>query len=100
MVLTGFSAVHLFGYGKITSHWDAFNKNSSLRRNEQMKKLLEDLYFGNIKPCERIYEKKGELNAAMAELSQLEEKVLALLDTEGRKLFLAFSNQQARMRKC
>ena len=62
-----------------------------------MKKLLEDLYFGNIKPCERIYEKKGELNAAMAELAQLEEKVLALLDTEGRKLFLAFSNQQARI---
>lgn len=62
-----------------------------------MKKLLEDLYFGNIKPCERMYEKKGELNAAMAELSRLEEKVLSLLDAEGRKLFLAFSNQQARI---
>ena len=60
-----------------------------------MRKLLEELYYGNINPNEKQFIKNTDFDKAMHALSQNEDKLTELLDGKEKKLFLEFVNAQS-----
>lgn len=59
-----------------------------------MRKILEELYFGNINPNEQQFIRGTEFEKAMRSLSDSENKLTDLLDGKEKKLFLDLVNAQ------
>lgn len=60
-----------------------------------MKKVLEDLYFGEIQPNISNYDENPQLKKSIQLVDENEEILLKLLDGKERKLFLDFVNAQS-----
>ena len=52
-----------------------------------MKKTIEDLYFGQIQPCERNPYKSAEYKKAASEVQSARDKLLKKLNPEEKQLF-------------
>ena len=53
---------------------------------EQMRKILEDFYYGNITPCEKIMRPGSTLQRAVNTAAQCENQLTEMLDEVGRGL--------------
>ncbi len=49
--------------------------------------ILEELYYGNIAPCERFAKKSSDYYAISQKLGEMEEKLLSGIDADIRKLY-------------
>lgn len=59
-----------------------------------MRKMLEELYYGNITPCGRQVEAGSNLKRAMDKAEKCEEKLTAQLKGEEKSLLLNLVNVQ------
>ena len=53
-----------------------------------MRKALEDLYYGNITPCDQQMAHGSELKKAVDRVAKCEEQLLALLDEESQHILI------------
>ena len=60
-----------------------------------MRKMLEELFYGNINPNERQFIRNTDFDRAMRTLSESENKLTELLDGKEKKLFLDLVNAQS-----
>lgn len=60
-----------------------------------MKKVLEDLYFGEIQPNVSNYDGNSQLKTSAQVVNENEEILLKILGGEERKLFLDLVNAQS-----
>lgn len=60
-----------------------------------MRRMLEELYFGNINPNERQFDRNSEYAENMQIISDNEEKLTLLLTGKEKGLFLEFVNAQS-----
>lgn len=60
-----------------------------------MRRMLEELYFGNINPNEKQFIRNSDFDRAMQTISVNEEKLTELLDGKEKKLFLQMANAQS-----
>ncbi|MCI8740887.1 MAG: hypothetical protein HFG10_12435 [Oscillibacter sp.] len=62
-----------------------------------MRKTLEDLYYGNITPCEQQMIPGSELKRTVNRVAKCEEQLAKLLDEEGKHILtrLTCSQQEA-----
>jgi len=60
-----------------------------------MRRMLEELYYGNINPNEKQFIRNTQFDKAMHILSENEEKLTLLLDGKEKKLFLDLVNAQS-----
>jgi len=60
-----------------------------------MRRILEEFACGNITPEARFFKRDSEYGKAMYALSDIEEKLLALLNENEKKLFDDFSKAQS-----
>ncbi|MNP49528.1 hypothetical protein D3C76_1437170 [compost metagenome] len=60
-----------------------------------MRKMLEELYYGNINPNEREFIRNTDFDRAMRILSENVDKLTELLDGKEKKLFLDLVNTQS-----
>ena len=59
-----------------------------------MRKTLEDLYYGNITPCEQQMVHGSELKCAVDRVTKCEEQLAELLDEEGRHILTRLTRSQ------
>lgn len=59
-----------------------------------MRKTLEELYYGNITPCDRQVEPGSDLQRVMEKAEKCEEKLTARLKDEEKSLLLNLLNAQ------
>lgn len=60
-----------------------------------MRKMLEELFYGNINPNEKQFIRGTDFDRAMRTLSENEDKLTELLDGKEKKLFLDLVNAQS-----
>jgi len=60
-----------------------------------MRRILEELYYGNINPNSKQFIKNTQFTKAMNMLSGNEEKLIGLLEGQEKKLFLELVNAQS-----
>jgi len=59
-----------------------------------MKKILSELYFGNIEMNIKNFDSNSEFGKAMKALSESEAKLLETLDNNEKELFINFTNAE------
>ena len=59
-----------------------------------MRKTLEDLYYGNIIPCDQQMAPGSEMKRAVDRVSKCEEQLTELLDEEGRHVLTRLTRSQ------
>lgn len=59
-----------------------------------MRTTLEDLYYGNITPCEQQMIPGSELKRAMDRVAKCEEQLTKLLNEEGQQTLTRFIHSQ------
>ena len=59
-----------------------------------MRKILEDLYYGNITPCEQQMTPGSELKRTVERVAKCEEQLAELLDEEGKHILVRFTRSQ------
>ena len=59
-----------------------------------MRKTLEDLYYGNITPCDQQMAPDSEMKRAVDRVSKCEEQLTELLDEEGRHILTRLTRSQ------
>ena len=59
-----------------------------------MRKTLEDLYYGNITPCEQQMIPGSELKQAVDRVAKCEEQLAELLDEEGKQTLTRLTRSQ------
>lgn len=59
-----------------------------------MRKTLEELYYGNIRPCERRMVPNSELRRAVDTITRREEQLELQLDEAGQKILSEMSDAQ------
>ena len=59
-----------------------------------MRKTLEKLYYGNIRPCERRMVPNSELRRAVDTINHCEDQIEEQLNDEGKKLLTKMSEAQ------
>ena len=59
-----------------------------------MRKTLEDLYYGNITPCDQQMAADSEMKRAVDRVSKCEEQLTELLDEEGRHILTRLTRSQ------
>lgn len=59
-----------------------------------MRKMLEELYYGNINPNEKQFIRNTDFDRAMRTLSENEDKLTELLEGKEKTLFLDLVNAQ------
>ena len=59
-----------------------------------MRKILEDLYYGNITPCEQQMTPGSELKRAVDRVAKCEEELAELLDEERRHMLTKLVRSQ------
>lgn len=62
-----------------------------------MSHILEDLYSGNISPCEKSYDRNSEYGNELGIVSETEEKLLSLLNGAEKELLQTFSGAHGNM---
>ena len=60
-----------------------------------MKKTIEDLYFGQIHPCERNPYKSAEYKKAASEVQSARDKLLKKLSPEEKQLFANYQEKES-----
>ena len=60
-----------------------------------MRRILEELYFGNINPNERHFLRGTDYDKALSTFSRSEDKLTELLDGKEKSLFLDLVNAQS-----
>lgn len=60
-----------------------------------MRKILEELFFGNINPNEKQFKRNSEYADYMNTISTNEEKITVLLSEKEKPLFIDFVNAQS-----
>lgn len=60
-----------------------------------MRRMLEELYYGNIRPNDKQFIRDTQFDKAMHVLSENEEKLTSLLEGQEKKLFLDLVNAQS-----
>jgi hypothetical protein len=60
-----------------------------------MRRMLEELYYGNIKPNDKQFIRDTQFDKAMHVLSENEAKLTGLLEGQEKKLFLDLVNAQS-----
>ena len=59
-----------------------------------MRKTLEDLYYGNITPCEQQMTPGSELKRAVDRAAKCEEQLMELLNEEGQHILTRLTRSQ------
>ena len=59
-----------------------------------MRKTLEDLYYGNITPCEQQMIPGSELKRAVDRVAKCEEQLMGLLDEDGQHVLTRLVRSQ------
>ena len=59
-----------------------------------MRKTLEDLYYGNITPCEQQMTPGSELKQAVDRVAKCEEQLMGLLDEDGQHVLTRLVRSQ------
>ena len=59
-----------------------------------MRKTLEDLYYGNITPCEQQMAPGSELKRAVDRVTKWEEQLMELLNVEGQQILTRLTRSQ------
>ena len=59
-----------------------------------MRKTLEDLYYGNITPCEQQMTPGSELKRAVERVTKCEEHLMKLLDEDGQQILTRLTRSQ------
>ena len=59
-----------------------------------MRDTLEDLYFGNITPCDQTVRARSALKQAMEQSEECEKQLTALLEDSEKKLLLRLINAE------
>ena len=59
-----------------------------------MRDILEDLYYGNITPCDKRIKSGSPLQQVLDEAEQCEERLAAKLDDEGKALLHRLSDAE------
>ena len=59
-----------------------------------MRKTLEDLYYGNITPCEQQMTPGSELKRAVDRVAKCEEQLMKLLDEDGQQILTRLTRSQ------
>ena len=59
-----------------------------------MRKILEDFYYGNLTPCEKIMQPDSELQQAVNTAAQCESQLAEMLDEVGRGLLIRLVKAQ------
>ena len=59
-----------------------------------MRKTLQNLYYGNIRPCERRMVPSSELRRAVDTINRCEDQIEEQLSDEGKKLLTKMSDAQ------
>ena len=59
-----------------------------------MRKILEDLYYGNITPCDQQMAPDSEMKQAVDRVSKCEEQLTELLNEEGRHILTRLTRSQ------
>ena len=59
-----------------------------------MRKTLEDFYYGNIIPHEKRIPAKSELQRMVSRAAECENRLMELLDDEGKELLSVFTSAQ------
>ena len=59
-----------------------------------MRKILEDLYYGNITPCDQQMAPDSEMKRAVDRVSKCEEQLTELLNEEGRRILTRLTRSQ------
>lgn len=62
-----------------------------------MSDILKQLYYGNISPFEKPFNRDSEYGKAIKTVSEAEEKLLALLNATKKELFQTFSDAHRNM---
>lgn len=62
-----------------------------------MSQILKDLYYGNISPCEKSFDRNSEYGNELKIVSVTEEKLLTLLNEAEKELFQTFSDAHGNM---
>ena len=60
-----------------------------------MRRMIEELYFGNLNPNEKQFDRNSEYAETMKTISENEEKLTLLLYGREKQLFLNFVNAQS-----
>lgn len=60
-----------------------------------MRKILEDLYYGNIAPSEKTFLRKSEYARLMEKRDEFEEYLNRMLDGESKSRFQSFVETQS-----
>lgn len=59
-----------------------------------MRKTLEKLYYGNLRPCERRVIPNSELRRAVDTITKCEQQIESQMDEAGQKILTEMSNAQ------
>ena len=59
-----------------------------------MRKTLQNLYYGNIRPCERRMVPSSELRRAVDTINRCEDQIEEQLSDEGKRLLTKMSDAQ------
>lgn len=59
-----------------------------------MRRTLEDLYYGNLRPCDQRINADSELRRAVDTISRCEEQLESQLDEAGQKILSEMSDAQ------
>ena len=59
-----------------------------------MRKTLEDLYYGNITPCEQQMIPSSELKRAVERVAKCEEQLMELLNEESQQILTRLTRSQ------
>ena len=59
-----------------------------------MRKTLQNLYYGNLRPCERRMVPSSELRRAVDTINHCEDQIEEQLNDEGKKLLTKMSEAQ------
>ena len=59
-----------------------------------MRKTLEDLYYGNITPCEQQMTSGSELKRAVECVAKCEEQLMEFLNEEGQQILTRLTRSQ------
>ena len=60
-----------------------------------MRKTLEKLYYGNLRPCERRVIPNSELRRAVDTITKCEQQIESQMDEAGQKILTEMSNARA-----
>ncbi|WP_312448578.1 DUF6809 family protein [Lacrimispora sp.] len=62
-----------------------------------MSQIIKDLYYGNISPWEKSFDRDSEYGKELKTVSETEEKLLSLLKEAEKELLQAFSDAHGNM---